>query len=222
MWNRVRLSIIPSGTTRRITSCMTASWRSLLETLSLCCVETTTQSRRAGRPFAYSTVTCVLPSRWSMQTVARRAWIAWTVCILHRDLRFAVRPQKVDYARLARLCQAAGKFVSEQDGQRHQFFGLVAGEAKHQALVTGTASVYTSGDIGGLALDGGDHATGIGVKAVLALDVAQLTDGFADDVGILDMRRGGDLAGQNRQAGGHQRLTSHAARRVLGQHGVQH
>src|SRR5256886_10193118 len=63
-----------------------ASRRSELETFSLCCVEITTQSTRAGRPLRYSMVTCDFPSGRRKSTLLAlriserrcvRRWASW-------------------------------------------------------------------------------------------------------------------------------------------------
>ena len=45
------------------------------------------------------------------------------------------------------------QLVGQHDRQRHQFFGLVAGIAEHQALVAGAAGVHAHGDVGRLRLN---------------------------------------------------------------------
>jgi len=66
-----------------ITCSVMASRRSVLETFSLCCVETTTQETRSGRPLRYSMVTCDFPS-------GRRKLTLLALRISARALREAV------------------------------------------------------------------------------------------------------------------------------------
>jgi len=75
----------------------------------------------------------------------------------------------------------------------------------------------TLGDIRGLAVDGDQHGTGIGIEAHLGIGVADLADGLAGDLGIVDDSISGNLTGDDNHTGGHQRLAGHAGLGVLGQ-----
>ena len=152
-----------------------------------------TASTRAGRPPSYSTVTWLFPSG----------------------------PQVVEDLVLAHLAQALRQLVREHDGQRHQLFRLVAGVAEHQALVARAPRVHAHGDVGRLLVDGGDHAAGLVVEAVLGAGVADALDGVAHDRGQVRVGLGRDLAGDEGEAGGDHRLAGHPAVGVLGQDRVQ-
>jgi len=65
-----------------------------------------------------------------------------------------------------------GEFVGQRDGSRHQLGGLVAGIAEHHALIAGAALVNALSDIARLLVDGGNDRTGVGVKAVQGVVVA--------------------------------------------------
>ena len=58
-------------------------------------------------------------------------------------------------------------------------------------------------------------------KPYFGAGVADVANDSAHDVAVIQDRRGGDLSGHHRQAGGHQRLAGHAAHGVLGKHGIQ-
>ena len=157
---------------------------------------------------------------------AHRAVVA---VVLDGDLGLAVGTQVGQRAVLADLGQPLGEPVRERDRQRHQLGGVVAGVAEHQALVAGAlpvdrvdgagaalvAGVDALGDVGGLAADRDLHAAGGAVEALLRGVVADLEDPVADDLRDVDVAGGGDLAGDDHQAGGEQRLDGDPAVRVL-------
>ena len=60
------------------------------------------------------------------------------------------------------------------------------------------------------------------VKDVVVVGVADFPNGAADESVVVELRAGGDLAGDDHQVGLHQGLAGHPAHRVLGETGVQH
>ena len=75
----VFLSTSRFGSAFAMTSSRIAAWSLRFETLSACCVETTTVSIRATLPPLYSTVTWLLPSGRRKSSPARRAFASWRV-----------------------------------------------------------------------------------------------------------------------------------------------
>ena len=142
--------------------------------------------------------------------------------IFDRDLRFAVRPEKIDDSLPADLRKPLDQLVRQHDRQRHQLFRLIAGKAEHQTLVACPAGVHAHGDVRRLPLDRGNDGAGLGVEAVFGARVADIADDVAGNVGIIEHGLGGDFAGDHHQAGRHQRFARHAPRRVFRQHRVQH
>ncbi len=118
--------------------------------------------------------------------------------------------------------------MRQRDRQRHQLFGVVAGIAKHEALIAG-ADVFAGGrilvdplgDVGALLVDGHHHGAGVVADAHLVVVVADFLDDVANHVGVVDHGLGGDLAGNDGDAGGDHRLAGHAAVGILGQQGVE-
>ena len=55
----------------------------------------------------------------------------------------------------------------------------------------------------------------------MVVDVADLADDVADDLGIVDRGLGGDFAGHDGDARGDHRFAGHAAVGVLGEQGVE-
>jgi hypothetical protein len=141
--------------------------------------------------------------------------------VFDRHLALPVRAEVVQDLVLAHLAQPARELVGEHDGQRHQLFRLVAGEAEHQALVARASRVHAHGDVRGLLVDGGDDAAGLVVEAVLRARVADALDGVAHDRGQVRVGLGRDLARDEGEAGGDHGLAGHPAVRVLGQDRVQ-
>jgi len=109
------------------------------------------------------------------------------------------------------MSEAMGKL----DRQGHQFFGLIASKAEHEALVAGTTGIDAHGDVGRLTLDGADHSAGVGVKTVFGVVIADLANRFASDFVVIDVRAGGNLARDDDQTGGDQRFASYAPPGIL-------
>ena len=106
------------------------------ETVSLCCVEMTTQSTRNR----------------------------FAVAIFDGDLGFSIGTEEIDFLALADFREALRQAVGQLDRHGHQFFGFVAGKAEHQALVARAAGVHAHGDVRRLALDGAHDRAGVGIK----------------------------------------------------------
>ncbi len=117
--------------------------------------------------------------------------------VLDSHLRLPVGAQVGKPAALPLLREPPNELVRERDCQRHQLRRLVTGVADHHPLVAGTQQaigidltgefprlerlVDAEGDIGGLLLDGVQHAACLPVEAEVGTVVADLTHGVADD-----------------------------------------
>ena len=145
------------------------------------------------------------------------------VVVLHGDLALAVRAQVIQRAVLAHLGQALGQLMGQADGQRHQLGRLVAGVAEHHALVarTGHVVVGAQRNVGTLAVDVGDDAAGVAVKAVLGAVIADGADDLARRAGDVHVAVGRDLAHDVDKTGGAGRLAGNAGAGVLRQDGVE-
>ncbi len=141
--------------------------------------------------------------------------------VFDRDLRFAVGTQVRKPAMLADLSEAHGQLVRQRDRRRHQLRVLVAGIAKHHALVAGTAGVDAHRDVAGLFVDAGDHGAGIRVKAVERVVVANGRNRAANQRLEIHISLGRDFSRDNDQSGGGQGLAGHAAGRIFGQASVE-
>ena len=81
--------------------------------------------------------------------------------IFDGGLRLAVGSEVAQYAFFAHFGQAPGQTMSDSYGHGQHFRGLVAGIAKHHALVARTASIHAHGDVAGLLIDARDHRASI-------------------------------------------------------------
>ena len=157
------------------------------------------------------------------------------IFIEHRDLRLAVRAQVRKRAVLADLCEAACKAVCQRDGQRHVLLRLVRRIAEHHALVAcadGVFDIHVAlarlerlvdplSDVRRLLVERDENAAGVGIKAVLGARVADLAHRLADDLRDVDVAFRRDLADDVDLARRHERLTGHAAVRVLCEDGIE-
>ena len=160
------------------------------------------------------------------------------VLIAHRDLRLAVGAQVGQHLGLAHLREALGELVREGDRQRHELLGLVGRVAEHHALISrpGEVELVLVGgvvaclvcrvdalsDVGGLLVDRVDDRAGVAVEAVGGVVVADAAHGLARDFLDVDVGVGRDLAGDDDQAGVHERLARDAAVGIVAQHRVEH
>ncbi len=157
--------------------------------------------------------------------------------VFDRYLRLAIGPQPGDVAALARGGEHAGEVVREHDGQRHQFGRLAAGVAEHHALVAGAGqlesivagafldferTVDAERDVGRLLVDRDRDAARFGVEADLRLDVADVGDRRADDLGNVDVGLGRDLARDVDLARDCERFDRDAAERIVLEDRVEH
>ena len=122
------------------------------------------------------------------------------------------------------------------DGHGHEGFCLVTGIAKHDALVTGTASgdiffsiseiraallVNTLSDIGGLIGERGNYTAGCAVKAFFAAVITDAVDHFAHESVDIDISFGRNLTIGENEAGLDGGFAGHTAGLIAADHFVQ-
>src|SRR5208283_1271493 len=146
----------------------------------------------------------------------------FAVAVFHGNLGFSIGPEEINFLALADFGEALRQAVGQLDGHGHQFFGFVAGEAEHEALVAGTPGVHAHGDVRRLALDGAHHRAGVRVKTEERIVVADLLDRFANKLVVVHVRGGGNFSGNDHQTCRDQRLARHATFGVLAHHFIQH
>ena len=118
-----------------------------------------------------------------------------SVAVLDRDLRFAVRAKIRYRAVTTHLRKLSGQIMCHLDRHGHQLRRLITGVTKHQALIAGTTGVNTLRDVGRLRADSVHNAARVGVVPERSIVIADLVDGIADDLLIVDGGRGSDLSG---------------------------
>jgi len=130
--------------------------------------------------------------------------------------------------------------VRQEDGHGHERGRLVAGKAKHHALVAGAdcldlvvfavhlaaleflRAVDAHGDVRALRRDGNLHAAGIAVEALVAAVKTDILDNLAHQIVEVHKGRGRDLAQAHDEAGLDRGLARHTRRRVLLHDRVEH
>ena len=158
--------------------------------------------------------------------------------VADRHLRLPVRAQvRQDVPSLRTSRKPARELVGEHDRQRHQLRRLVGRVAEHQPLVAGADAVErivvarvvlhlergvdALRDVGRLLVERDDHAAGLGVEAVLGARVADLLDPLAHEARDVDVGLGRDLARDDDEAGGDERLAGDATLGVVGEDRVE-
>ena len=119
------------------------------------------------------------------------------VDVLDGHLAFGIGPQPFDRAGLAHAGQLAAQLVGIHDGRGHQFRRFIGRIAEHQSLVAGAllggffalgpAGIYTLGDVRTLGGDGIENEHAVGVKHVVVMRVADVTDGLAGDGVVIQL-----------------------------------
>ena len=121
--------------------------------------------------------------------------------IFHRHLRFAIRQQERQFAGSAYRFQLLGQLMRQLNGQRHQGLCLLAGIAKHHALVTCTGiqqlRLPAAGDapcnVGRLVMQIYCNGAGICIKAASRLRIADFGNDLLRNSTIVDLGFAGNL-----------------------------
>lgn len=147
------------------------------------------------------------------------------------DLRFGVRTEPRGFAAFANLGEIAAEAVGKHDGGGHEFRRVVAGKPEHQPLVTralfgglfapGLGGVDALRDVLALLRDGLGDENFVRVKNIIIVDVANAADGVADDAFKVELRVGGDFAGEDDHVAFDECFGGHAAAFVLREAGVE-
>ncbi|MNI35370.1 hypothetical protein D3C73_893930 [compost metagenome] len=151
------------------------------------------------------------------------------VFIAQGELALGIRtqPGQRRVALLADLGLLLDQAVRQVDRRRHVAVGFVGGIAEHQALVASAhffrlLAVNALGDVRGLLADQVQHAAGGAVEADFGAVIADVHDDLAGQRFQVDPGAGGDLAGNDGNAGLDHGLAGHTGTLVLGQDRVQH
>lgn len=149
------------------------------------------------------------------------------VLVLHRDLSLGVGPEPGQGAVAAGGRHGGVEPVGQEQGHGEELGRLVGGISEHDTLVTGTevlqavVEVQALRDIGRLLLDGDQEVERLVVEALGRVIVANLLDGVAHNLLVVDLGLGGDLAKDHDHARLGGRLASDLGERVLSQAGIE-
>ena len=157
---------------------------------------------------------------------AQRDSRATVLLVLDGDLGLRVGAEPGKQTGAARGSQCSIELVGQHDGERHILGSLVGGIAKHDALITSTvvlerAVVEPLGDIGGLLLDRDEDVACLVVEALGRVVVADVLDGVADDLLVVELRFCADLAEDHDHACLGGSLAGDLRRRVLLEAGIE-
>ena len=157
--------------------------------------------------------------------------------VFHGDLGLSVGTKIRQGPVLADLGQSSGKLMGQGHAVGHILFCFICGITEHHALVAGANGrdgflrlaavsgfqrlVNAHGDVRRLLVNSDHDRAGIRVESHGRIRIADLPDGIADDLRIVDLGCGGDLAGDNGKTGADHSLTGDTAHGILGQTGVQ-
>jgi hypothetical protein len=145
------------------------------------------------------------------------------IVVANRDLALAVGAEEIHGATLAHIGKLLGQLVRQHDGQRHKLGRVVAGVAKHHALIASAelvlrvhaVPVHALLDVRRLLLDRDQDAAGLVVETHGRVRVADLLDHVANDGRIVQDGARGDFTSHHDEAGLGQRLARHTAGLVL-------
>ncbi len=157
---------------------------------------------------------------------AQRDGSTTVLLVLDRDLGLRVGAEPRKQAGAARGSQSGIELVGEHDGERHILRCLIGGVAKHDTLITSAvvlerAVVEALGDIGGLLLDRNQNVARLVVEALGRVVVADVLDGVADDLLVVELRLCANLAKDHDHARLGSRLTGNLGPGVLLEAGIE-
>ena len=147
--------------------------------------------------------------------------------VLDGDLGLGVGAQPGQRAIAAGGGHGSVELVGEDEGEGEELRGLIGGITEHDTLVTSTELlnsllvVETLSNVGGLLLNGNEQVQGLVVKALLGVIVADVLDGLAHDLLVVELGIGGDLAKDHDHAGLGGSLASDLGEGILSQAGVE-
>lgn len=152
---------------------------------------------------------------------------AVVVLVLNGDLGLGVGAEPREGAVAAGSGHSSVELVGEEEGQGEELGGLVGGITEHDTLITGTevlktvVKVETLSDIGRLLLNGNEEVAGLVVEALGGVIVADVLDGVADNLLVVELGLGGDLTEDHDHTGLGGGLASDLGEGVLSQTGIE-
>jgi len=147
--------------------------------------------------------------------------------VLNGNLGLGVRAQPGKGAVTTSSSHSSVELMGELKGEGEQFGGLVSGIAEHDALVASAkiletvVEVKTLGNVGRLLLNGDEEVEGLVVEALGRVIVANVLDCVADNLLVVDLGLGGDLAEDHDHAGLGGSLASDLGEGILSQASIE-
>lgn len=152
---------------------------------------------------------------------------AIVVAVLDGDLGLGVGSEPGERAVATGSRHGSVQLVGKEEGKGEELGGFVGGITEHDALVTGAELlesllvVKTLSDIGGLLLNGDEQVAGLVVEALSRVIVADVLDGLANDLLVVELGLGGDLTKDHDHAGLGGGLAGDLGEGVVGQAGIE-
>ena len=153
--------------------------------------------------------------------------MAVIVLVLNGNLSLTVRTNPLKGSILTNIGKSLAKFRGEKVGQRHQLLRLVAGVAKHDALITSAdllhllVDMHSLRNIRRLVLDGHDHVAVIAIEALGIAVIANLSDRVTNHLLPFHLGSGCDLSEDHHHLPLSRGLAGYFSIGVLGQAGVK-
>jgi len=146
--------------------------------------------------------------------------------VLNGDLSLGVGTEPGEGTRATSGSHGSIELVGKDNGQGHVLLSLVGGVAEHDTLITSTmilegTMVQALSNIGGLLLDRNQDVASLVVETLGRVVVANLLDGVADDLLVVKLGLGRDLAKDHDHAGLGSCLAGNLGVGVLCQAGVE-
>lgn len=152
---------------------------------------------------------------------------AVVVLVLNSDLGLGIGAQPGERAVTAGSRHGSVELVGELEGEGEELRGLVSGITEHDTLVTSTELLegllvmQALGDIGRLLLNGNKQVEGLVVETLLRVVIANISDGVADNLLVVELGLGGDFAKDHDHTSLGGGLASDLGQGILGQAGIE-
>lgn len=146
--------------------------------------------------------------------------------VLDSDLSLRVRSEPAKLTAATGIGHRLVELVGQHDGEGHVFLSLIRGIPKHDTLITSTVvlevtMVQALSNVGGLLLDGNEDVAGFVVETLGRVVVADLLDGFTDDLLVVELGLGGDFTEHHDHTGLGGGLAGNLGPGILGQAGIE-
>ena len=147
--------------------------------------------------------------------------------VLNGDLGLGVGAEPGERAVTTSGGHGSVELVGEEEGEGEELGGLVGGITEHDTLVTSTELleslfvVETLSNVRGLLLNGDEQVAGLVIEALGGVVVANVLDSITNDLLVVNVGAGGDLAEDHDHAGLGGSLTGDLGEGVLLEAGIE-